>query len=289
MAAFKDKVAAITGAGSGIGRALAVELASRGCNLALSDVNEAGLAETAALLKGVKVTTARVDVSKKEQIYAWAGDVVRDHGRVNLIFNNAGVALGSTVEGTTDEDFEWLMSINFWGVVHGTRAFLPHLRASGDGHVVNVSSLFGILSIPGQSAYNAAKFGVRGFTESLAQELRAMNAPVYATSVHPGGIKTNIARAARTHASLGHLGVELSSAGAQFEKLFITTPTKAARTILSAVERRKARVLVGPDAHLLDLMVRVFPQGYQWVTSSIAARNVRKQMRRAEEAARVAS
>ncbi|HEX4902885.1 MAG TPA: SDR family oxidoreductase, partial [Acidimicrobiales bacterium] len=173
MEQLHGRVAAITGAGSGIGRALAVELARHGTHLALSDVDEVGLAETVTLAEGlgVKVTSARVDVADRAAVHAWADQVVADHGQVHLIFNNAGVALGATVEGVSYEDLEWLMGINFWGVVHGTKAFLPHLRAAGTGHVVNISSVFGLLGIPSQSAYNAAKFAVRGFTDALRMEL----------------------------------------------------------------------------------------------------------------------
>ncbi len=162
-------------------------------------MNEVGLAETANLVAthGVKVTSKKVDVSKRTEVYAWADEVVRDHGRCNLIFNNAGVAHSATLEGTSYEDFEWIVGINFWGVVYGTKAFLPHLRASGEGHIVNLSSLFGLLSVPGNGTYNATKFAVRGFTEALREELEVTGAPVSATCVHPGGIKTNIARSAR--------------------------------------------------------------------------------------------
>ena len=160
MKQFEGRVAAITGAGSGIGRALAENLGAQGAHLALSDVNESGLADTVARCegKGVRVTSQRVDVADRPAVEAWADSVVEDHDKVNLIVNNAGVALGATVESMSYEDFEWLMSINFWGVVYGTKAFLPHLKASGEGHVVNVSSVFGLVSIPTQSAYNAAKF-----------------------------------------------------------------------------------------------------------------------------------
>jgi NAD(P)-dependent dehydrogenase (short-subunit alcohol dehydrogenase family) len=265
MKDFKNKVAAITGAGSGMGRELAVQLAERGCHVAISDVNEKGLAETAELAKqhGVKVTAARVDVANKDAVYAWAEQVARDHGKVNLIFNNAGVALGATVEGMQYEDFNWLFNINFWGVVYGTKAFLPHLKAAGEGHIVNTSSVFGLAGIPTQSAYNAAKFAVRGFTESLRQELDMMNCGVSATSVHPGGIKTNIARAARHDPSVRALGIDEKSAGADFEKNFITTAADAARTIIKAVEKNKRRVLVGPDAVIFDWLVRLFPSLYQ--------------------------
>ncbi|HEX4895314.1 MAG TPA: SDR family NAD(P)-dependent oxidoreductase [Solimonas sp.] len=272
MKSFQNKVAAITGAGSGMGRELAIELAKRGCHLALSDVNVAGLAETVKLAGayGVKVTQQKVDVAKHEQVYGWADQVVADHGKVNLIFNNAGVALGATVDGMSYDDFEWLMNINFWGVVYGTKAFLPHLKAAGEGHIINTSSVFGLAGIPSQSAYNAAKFAVRGFTESLRQELDMENCGVSATSVHPGGIKTNIARSARMDTSIEQLGVDKANATANFEKNFITTANKAARIIIAGVEGNKRRVLVGPDAVGLDLMVRLLPSSYQklvvWAT-----------------------
>lgn len=266
MKNFHNKVAAITGAGSGIGRCLALELARRGCHLALSDVNEVGLAETAAQVKDVNVTTTRVDVADRVQVEAWAQQVVADHGRVNLIFNNAGVALGSTVEGMSYADFEWLMGINFWGVVYGTKAFLPRLKASGEGHIINISSVFGLAGIPSQSAYNAAKFAVRGFTESLRQELDMQGAPVSATSVHPGGIKTNIAKAARMDPSIASIGLDLEHGKEKFEKAFITTPESAARKILKAVRGNRRRVLVGADAYLIDWIVRLMPASYQRLT-----------------------
>ena len=272
MKDFNNKVAAITGAGSGMGRELAVELAQRGCHLALSDVNEAGLEETARLVSnsGVKVTHQRVDVANREAVYGWADRVAADHGKVNLVFNNAGVALGATIDGMRYEDFEWLMNINFWGVVYGTKAFLPHLKKAGEGHIINTSSVFGLVGIPSQSAYNAAKFAVRGFTESLRQELDMENSGVSATSVHPGGIKTNIAKAARLDSSIASLGLDQKEATAKFEKNFITTANKAARIIIRAVEKNQRRVLVGPDAVALDLMVRLLPSSYQrlviWAT-----------------------
>ena len=259
MQDFRGRVAAITGAGSGIGRALAVDLATRGAHLALSDVDEAGLAETVTLAegRGVKVTSQRLDVADRDAVHAWADAVVADHGKVNLIFNNAGVAVGATVEGMSYEDYDWLMAINLGGVVNGTKAFLPHLKASGEGHVVNISSVFGLLSIPTQSAYNAAKFAVRGFTDALRMELEIEGAPVSSTTVHPGGIKTNIAKNARLDASIGDVVDDPSTATADFEKAFITTPEKAARQILAAVQRNRRRALIGPDAKVLDLVSRL--------------------------------
>lgn len=250
------RVAAITGAGSGIGRALAVELASRGAHLALSDVDEVGLAETVARCegRGVKVTSARVDVADRAAVFAWADDVAEAHGRVNLIFNNAGVALAATIETMDHDDFAWLMDIDFWGVVHGTQAFLPHLKAAGEGHVVNISSVFGLLAIPSQSAYNAAKFAVRGFTDALRIELDVARCGVSSTTVHPGGIKTNIARNARMNDSIVGTPDEARS---QFDQVAMTTPTKAARQILKAVERNRRRALIGPDAKALDLVSRL--------------------------------
>lgn len=210
MKSFKNKVAAVTGAGSGIGQAIAIALAKQGCHLALSDISEAGLAKTVELLTpySVKVTTQKVDVAKRDEVATWAKAVVNEHGQVNLIFNNAGVAIGSTAEGVSYEDLEWLIGINFWGVVYGTKEFLPYLKQSGDGHIINISSMFGLTAQPTQSAYNASKFAVRGFTESLRQELDLQNAGVSATCVHPGGIRTNIAKAARMNNSVQSLGMD---------------------------------------------------------------------------------
>jgi butyryl-CoA dehydrogenase len=259
MKSFAGRVAAITGAGSGIGRALAQNLSRQGAHLALSDIDEVGLAETVSSCEGhgVKVTSQRVDVADREAVYAWADQVVADHGKVNLIFNNAGVALSATIEAMSYEDFEWLMNINFWGVVYGTKAFLPHLEASGEGHVVNLSSVFGLLSIPSQSAYNAAKFAVRGFTDALRIELDLSDGNVSSTTVHPGGIKTNIARNGRMDASVAALSGGLERAHEEFDKVAMTSPEKAARQILAAVQKNKRRALIGPDAKVLDFISRL--------------------------------
>lgn len=269
MKVFGGRVAAITGSASGIGRALAEDLARRGAQLSLADIDDAGLTETVARCEGygVKVTSQHLDVADRAAVEAWAERVVADHGRVNLVVNNAGVALGATVESMSYEDFEWLMGINFWGVVYGTKAFLPHLKASGEGHVVNISSVFGLVSVPSQSAYNAAKFAVRGFTDTLRMELEIEGAPVSVTTVHPGGIKTNIARNAHVDPSVAMLSGDAvtDAARADFERLFITSPTKAAHQILTAVQRDRRRALIGPDAKAIDLLARLPAGLYQSV------------------------
>ncbi|MFP5309948.1 MAG: SDR family NAD(P)-dependent oxidoreductase [Actinomycetes bacterium] len=266
MRSFTGRVAAITGAGSGIGRALAVRLAAEGAHLSLSDVDEVGLAGTAELVAGagVTVTTRVVDVADRVAVEAWAEETVAAHGRVNLVVNNAGVAQGGSVEGTSHEDLAWVMDVNFWGVVHGTKAFLPHLRAAGEGHVVNVSSVFGLQSQPGVSAYNASKFAVRGYTESLRQELDLLACGVSATCVHPGGIATNINRSARTDDSLRTLlGLSGEDAVGGFDRLLRIPPDTAARVILDGVRRDRRRVLIGADARVLDWEARLLPTGYQ--------------------------
>lgn len=259
MRRFDGRVAAITGAGSGIGRALAEELARRGAHLAISDVDDDGLVETVARCEGtgVKVTSQRVDVADRAAVHAWADEVVADHGSVNLVVNNAGVALGATVDAMSYDDLEWVMNTNFWGVVHGTKAFLPHLKAAGEGHVVNISSVFGLLGIPSQSAYNASKFAVRGFTDALRLELDIERCGVSATTVHPGGIRTNIARNARFDASVATVAGSPEAARRSFERVARTSPAKAARQILAAVEHDRRRALIGPDAKLLDLIARL--------------------------------
>jgi NAD(P)-dependent dehydrogenase (short-subunit alcohol dehydrogenase family) len=271
---FNGRVAAITGAGSGIGRALAQDLAGRGAHLALCDIDEVGLAETVSLCEGtgVKVTSQRLDVADRAAVYAWADQVVADHGKVNLIFNNAGVALGATIEAMSYEDFEWLMGINFWGVVYGTKAFLPHLKAAGEGHIVNLSSVFGLISVPTQSAYNAAKFGVRGFTDALRIELQMDRCGVSCTTVHPGGIKTNIARNARMDESALSMAGSKEQAWKEFDRTALTSPKRAARQILAAVERDKRRALIGPDAKVIDVIARLPGSLYQRVVVAGAKR-----------------
>ena len=269
MKNFKNKVAAITGAGSGMGQQLAVLLAKAGCHLSISDVNEKGLAETVELVKpyNVRVTSKKVNVAKLEEVRAWAADTVQNHGSVNMIFNNAGVALGSTVEGANYEDLEWIMGINFWGVVYGTKEFLPYIKKTGEGHIINTSSLFGLTAQPTQSAYNSSKFAVRGFTESLRQELDIENCGVSALCVHPGGIRTNIANDARMNDSLKSLGMNPEKSAKAFNKLLRMPAEDASQQILDAVLKNKRRLLIGNDAKAIDLMQRILPTGYQKVTA----------------------
>lgn len=275
MTEIRDRVFAITGAASGIGRSLAIEIASAGGHVAISDVDEAGLSETADTCRdlSVEVHEALVDVAQRDAVDQWSDDIVGHFGRVNGIVNNAGVALRATVDDMEYDDFEWLMNINFWGVVHGTKSFLPHLIASGEGHVVNVSSVFGIMGIPTQSAYNAAKFAVRGFTESLRTEMILEEAPVNVTCVHPGGIKTNIVRNGRMR-EMSNFGDRVDLVDDFENRLTRTTAEQAGRVILRGIRGNKARVLVGADAKLIDKAQRLLPTGYQRVVSAIYRRQL---------------
>ncbi|OBB83452.1 SDR family NAD(P)-dependent oxidoreductase [Mycolicibacterium peregrinum] len=261
MEGFAGKVAVVTGAGSGIGQALAIELGRSGAKVAICDVDTEGLAVTEERLKaiGAEVKTDRIDVTEREAFLLYA-DAVKEHfGKVNQIYNNAGIAFTGDVEISQFKDIERVMDVDFWGVVNGTKAFLPHLIESGDGHVINVSSLFGIFSVPGQAAYNSAKFAVRGFTEALRQEMALAKHPVKVTCVHPGGIKTAIARNA-TAAE----GLDQEALAETFDrKLANTTPQRAATIILEAVRKDRARVLVGADAKVLDVIVRITGSAYQ--------------------------
>jgi len=272
MSEVKGRVAVVTGAGSGIGRALACELARRGASVAISDVDVTGLAETAKQLRviGAAVHEAKLDVTDRSALLRYADEVVAEFGVVNIVVNNAGIAFTGDVEDMSFEQIERVMDVDFWGVVNGTKAFLPHLIASGDGHVVNISSLFGLLAVPGQSAYNAAKFAVRGFTEALRQEMLVNGHPVNVTCVHPGGIKTAIARNAG--AVDGHDAAELA---AEFDaKLARTSPEAAAKSILRAVSGNRPRAVVGLDAKALDVMVRVLGPAYQRLVSFATKRTM---------------
>ncbi|MFN8089176.1 MAG: SDR family NAD(P)-dependent oxidoreductase [Mycobacterium sp.] len=269
MQGFAGKVAVVTGAGSGIGQALAIELGKSGAKLAISDIDTEGLAFTEESLKGLGATVKadRLNVAEREAFVAYADDVQQHFGKVNQVYNNAGIAFTGDVEISQFKDIERVMDVDFWGVVNGTKVFLPHLIASGDGHVINISSVFGLFSVPGQSAYNSAKFAVRGFTEALRQEMIAAKHPVKVTCVHPGGIQTAIARNA-TAAE----GLDSAALAQRFDKLARTSPERAAQIILDGVRKNRARVLVGADAKVLDIVVRATGSGYQRIFGALTGR-----------------
>ena len=252
-------VVVITGAASGIGRALAVRIASEGvAGFAISDVNEDGLNETATMITGVPVSTHVMDVSKLDDVKQFAGGVIAKHGRVTHLINNAGVGVLGSFEQLSIEDFEWLMGINFWGVIYGCKVFLPLLKAQPQGHIVNVSSVFGLIAPEEQSAYCSSKFAVRGFTESLRHELAGSTVSV--SCVHPGGIKTNIARNSRIGADTP---AEWKQQGAKFfDKVAKTSPETAAEVILKGIKERNPRILIGQDAYAISTLSRLFPAKY---------------------------
>ena len=271
MRTLDGKVVVITGAGSGIGRALAVNCAGRGSLLALSDVDEAGLAETVDQVKAAgarEVRSDRLDVSDRAAFTAYAAAVAEQFGRVNVVVNNAGVALAGDLVDLDYDDIEWIVGVNFWGVVHGTKEFLPHLIASGDGHIVTLSSLFGLVSMPGQSAYNATKYAVRGMTEALREEMLIAGHRVGVTSVHPGGIKTAIARNARVSAKED----KEATANLFDKKLAKMEPERAAEIIVDGILKNRARVLVGLDAHALHHFARLTGSRYQDVVAQVSKR-----------------
>ncbi|MGX1110248.1 MULTISPECIES: SDR family NAD(P)-dependent oxidoreductase [Bradyrhizobium] len=289
MTAISGSAAAVTGAASGIGRALAHELALRGCDLAIADRDEAGLHAAAAEIAKAsprKVTVHRLDVSEPDQITAFAEAAVTAHPSLNILVNNAGVALLGEFGEFDQAQMEWLFNINFWGVVHGTRAFLPQLSRQREAHIVNISSIFGIIAPPGQSAYCAAKFAVRGFSESLRHELAVANSPVRLSVVHPGGVATNIARSSRAGT-----GVTDNARRAQsierFDALARTTPTAAAQRIIAGIEKNQPRILIGKDAYFMDLLQRFRPATYwktmQRMMEKTAARRMARDAARASQ------
>ena len=274
MTAIPGAAAAVTGAASGIGRALALELAARGCDLALADRDEAGLQAVAAeIARGYrrKVTVHRVDMSEPGQIADFAQAATSAHPGLNIVVNNAGVALLGQFNEIDQAQMDWLMNINFWGVVHATRAFLPHLALQPEAHIVNISSIFGIVAPPGQTAYAAAKFAVRGFSESLRHELQMAKSPVKLSVVHPGGVSTNIVRNARAGS-----GVTDNARRAQsierFDAMAKTTPAAAALRIIEGIEKNAPRILIGNDARFMDLLQRFRPATY-W---AVLARRIEK-------------
>lgn len=262
MTAIRGAAAAVTGAASGIGRALALELAARGCNLALADRDEAGLCSVADEIGGrVKLTLHRSDISEPGQIQDFAISAVAAHPALNIIINNAGVALLGQFTEIDQAQMDWLFNINFWGVVHATRAFLPQLAAQREAHIVNLSSIFGIVAPPGQTAYASAKFAVRGFSEALRHELQMANSPVRLSVVHPGGVATNIARNSRTGVGVTD-NARRSQVIERFDAAARTTPQAAALRIIKGIEKNAPRILIGPDARVMDILQRLLPGTY---------------------------
>ncbi len=264
MTAISGSAAAVTGAASGIGRALALELAARGCDLALADRDEAGMLEVAAEIgrsSKRKVSTHCVDIGEPAQIQDFAKTAIAAHPGLNIVINNAGVALLGGFNELDQAQMEWLFNINFWGVVHGTRAFLPHLVQQREAHIVNLSSIFGIIAPPGQTAYCAAKFAVRGFSESLRHELAMTNSPVRLSVVHPGGVLTNIVRNSRTGSGITDNARRAESID-RFDAIAKTTPPAAAQRIITGIEKNQPRILIGNDAKFMDLLQRFRPATY---------------------------
>ncbi|TDF42395.1 SDR family NAD(P)-dependent oxidoreductase [Alteromonadaceae bacterium M269] len=273
---LEQAVIAITGAGSGIGKALAMQAASHNMRIALSDIALDKLEVTCGELKlqypECQVMINKLDVTDKDAFSNWANDINTHFGEINIIINNAGVALSSSVSSMNYEDFEWLMDINFWGVVYGSKAFLPFIENAQWGHIINISSLFGLISTPNTSAYNASKFAVRGFTESLRIEMAITHPNIAVSCVHPGGIKTNIANASRDGGDkvgkAGRMSREESRRDFN-ERLAKTTPEQAAQIIFDGIAKKKARILVGSDAKMLDLIQRFLPTRYQSIVKKI--------------------
>jgi short-subunit dehydrogenase len=274
MIEFAGNAAAVTGAASGIGRALALQLAARGCDLALADVDDAGLAAVADELTRTcqrKVLTRRVDVADCSQVQEFAREATAAFPRLCLLINNAGVALQGQFEELELTQIQWLMGINFWGVVHGMQAFLPHLQRQPQAHIVNLSSIFGIIGPPGNCAYAASKFAVRGFSESVRHELATDNSPVHLSVVHPGGVKTNIARNSQAGARLRDRG-DRAQAFERFEQMARTTPHDAAARIIRGIERNEPRILIGVDARIMDWIQRLRPARYWALLARAVAR-----------------
>ena len=269
MQSFQGRVVVITGAASGIGRALACAFSKEGSRLALADVDAAGLAGTARLAGTTDCLAEAVDVSDRSAVERFAEQVRSRFGVAHVVINNAGVAVSQTLAETRYEDFQWIMGINFWGVVHGTQAFLPLLRAADEAVIVNVSSVFGLIAFPTQGAYNASKFAVRGFTEALRYECEGTH--IRAVCVHPGGIRTNILKNARFYSDAFGQSDHARSM-AEFDRIARTTPERAAQTIIKGIRRNKLRILIGPDAYLIDWVQRLLPARYMRVIAAVLAR-----------------
>lgn len=271
MKILKNKIVVITGAGGGIGRALALKFALEGCNLAISDINPDALQETAALLEttGTRIFSEVLDVSDRQSMERYPEKVTAELGGVDIVVNNAGVAVVSTVEEHSIEDYEWLMGINFWGVLYGSKFFIPYLRRSEEACIINISSIFGLVSMPNLSSYNAAKFAVRGFSESLQHELHGTNIRVMC--VYPGGVKTDFARKARFTSTPGKRKKSHQEFNRIFEKYSMSTPESTSRAVIKGLKKNKKRVLVGPDAVSGDFMARLMPVGHGWFIRLISA------------------
>lgn len=262
---FEDRVIAVTGAGSGIGRALAIDLAGKGAVLALADMDGAGLAETKRLLGNRPASVTVLDVTDTAALAAWVDGAAAEFGRLDGIINNAGLSVVAPFADCPRGDFDRVMAVNFGGVVEGCRAALPHLRAAAKAHggawLVNISSVFGMMGYPTQSAYNASKYAVRGLTEALYLELGVTDPDICVIRVHPGGVKTNVAKNAKRVAGMPGQPNDVDAA-AEFEKAAKTTPEAAAATIVAGMAKRQHRVLIGADARFIDLMTRLFPVSY---------------------------
>ena len=261
MRNFKDKVVVITGAGSGIGRSLAIQFANLGCRLAIADNSMDALQETEKLITDItnNISIHHLDVSKRNEVQLFADEVIKNHSNVHILINNAGVTLLDRMEYGNIDEFKWLMDINFYGVIYGVTMFLPYLKNAEEAHIVNISSISGIMAMPGQAAYNSSKFAVKGFTEALRMEL--CDTSVNVSCVHPGGIKTSIAKNARR--APGITASTKIDVVEEFNRQAITTSDKAALTIIKGIKKNKKRILIGIDAKIIDLLVRIFPNSYE--------------------------
>lgn len=275
MSVFEDKTAVITGAGSGIGKALALALGAEGCHLAISDINQHGLAETQSRLAdmGVRVHAELLDVSDRHAFYAYAERLIKNFGPVQIVINNAGVSLTADLQNVSYEDYEWIFGINFWGMVYGSKAFLPHLLRQPEAWLTNVSSILGIVAVPTQGSYVSTKFAIRGFTETLREE--TLDTALNVACVHPGGIKTNIARTGKYDPKTIGEG-DNQRLIRNFDKLAPTTAEQAAQTILKGMEKRKARIVIGKDARNLEWLQRLFPTAYQKIVAKRYLKVVKK-------------
>jgi short-subunit dehydrogenase len=286
MTAIPGAAVAVTGAASGIGRALAIELAARGADLALADRDEAGLQSVAAeIAKGSaqtgstrKVSLHRVDIGDSEAVTAFARVAIAAHPALNIVINNAGVALLGQFHEIDQAQMEWLFNINFWGAVHATRAFLPHLASQPASHIVNLSSIFGIVAPPGQTAYSAAKFAVRGFSEALRHELQMAKSPIRLSVVHPGGIKTNIVRNSRAGTGVTDNERRVQSIE-RFDAIAQTSAKDAALRIIKGIEKNEPRILIGGDARFMDILQRFRPATY-W---NVMAKRIEKMSKRGKK------